>query len=595
MKTRSMFLAIAVSLCVVPAARGQRTLSNSEIQKILQEVTSRPRKTWIPAGTIQATHQEYGAAKVTNPGTIVSEINKALQEYRSNPNKKEKTATLQKMAEDAIPFNVRYKLANEYAMSARQTVRYDGNRFYWEIEVSSRSDTVRPQDHGVANNYMTKHFNRSWNDRRIFAWDGQKYTTYSASANRATVDMAGRLPRAVNGPLTAGLIPWGHEEFSSANLAAAPVSARENAGGTTDVTLALSNGVSASLTLDSAARGYAVTKATLTYRDGSVTTYTCSDYRLVGSNWVPWKITIERRNRHLKSELPSSEQWTFTSVSTTVPSGGSFSVPLAAHAGVEYLSPVAASSALSVQSNAADTDELLAQHLAYAAAQGSRAQNCATAALQTVASGFGKSLAPNALTRLVGPDGYTNLYDLRQFAQSQGLYCKAVRTDLATLADLQGARAILHIPGKNHLVVLDQADDQDVWLTDLSSRRFHYRRSADVFPLEWSEGTALLLSNRPIAGSFTEVADARLRDTVGGMAWDCTMLLQEASVWYCDDDDGGCWGAVDVYWERWGCDWAPSGVCYNECMVGSQSTPCIFVGYCTVTGEWTYYYMEACE
>ena len=40
---------------------------------------------------------------------------------------------------DAIPFNVQYKLANEYSMSSREVVKYDGERFYWEITVNSRT------------------------------------------------------------------------------------------------------------------------------------------------------------------------------------------------------------------------------------------------------------------------------------------------------------------------------------------------------------------------------------------------------------------------------------------------------------------------
>ena len=56
---------------------------------------------------------------------------------------------------DAIPFNVRYKLSNEWAMSSHVTVKYDNGRFYWEINVDSRSDSVKP-DASLAGNYMTQ-------------------------------------------------------------------------------------------------------------------------------------------------------------------------------------------------------------------------------------------------------------------------------------------------------------------------------------------------------------------------------------------------------------------------------------------------------
>jgi hypothetical protein len=594
MKTLNVFLAIVASLCLSPAAWGQRALSSAEIQKILQDVTNRPRETWIVAGTITATHQEYGAPKTTNQGTIQSEINKAVQAYQNNSDKKEKTVQLQKMALDAIPFNVRYKLANEYSMSSRVTVRYDHGRFYWEINADSRQDSVRPADYGVAGNYMTRHFDMGWNQRRIAAWDGQKYTTYSASGNRATVDAAGKLPRAVNGPLTAGLIPWGHGRFTLASLTAAQASARD-AGGMIDLTLTFTDGASAGLALDSA-RAYAVTKATLTSAGRAVAIHTCSGYQLVGGNWVPSKVTIERLNAGAESRLPTSEQWTFTSVSAAAPSPTGFNVPLGANALMEYAAPLAGSSAIYVQSHEADTDELLAQRLAYVAGAGSRSQNCATAALQTAAARLGKSLSTGALAGLVGPDGGTTLLEMKRFAQSQGLYCRAVRTDLAALRGLQGVQAILHIPGRSHFVVLNSADDRDVWLTDLSSRKFFYRQSRDFFPMDWPEGTALLLSNRPIPALSVELPDAVLATLAGGAGWECNTLLQEEDVFYCSVMIDGCSGAVTVYYERWGCGAASSGSCTHEEMVSSQETPCIWDPWydCTTNGEWYYYYMDAC-
>jgi hypothetical protein len=594
MRTTKILLTVAAALCLSPTAWGQRTLSSAEIQQILQQVTSRPRNTWLPAGTIQALHKEYGAPKTTDPTTIRNETDKAVKEYQNNANKTEKTATLQKMKLDAIPFNVRYKLSNESAQSSHVTVKYDNGRFYWEIDIDSRQDSVKP-DASLAGNDMTEQIDLRWNKQRIFTWDGQEYTTYSVSGNHATVDAAGKLQRAVTGPLTAGLIPWGYGRFSSASLAAAQASARQNAGGTIDMTLTQADGVSMSLTLDPA-KAYAVTKATLTSPGGLVVTYTCSDYRLAGSNWVPWSILVERQNDSMTSKLPTSEQWTFTSVSAAAPAPGSFDVPLKVKALVEYSSPVAAASAIYVQSGGVDARSLLAQRLAYAAGANSRRQNCATAALQQAAAELGKTVPEQALARLVGPDGWTNLYDMKRLAESLGLYCRAVQTDLATLQGLAGVKAILHIPGKNHFIVLDAVDDREVWLTDLSSRKFHYSQSVDFFPMDWSEGVALLLSDRPISGSFTALPDAQLGNVIGGTGYACNQLLQDSYVSYCDEYWTGCSGSVDVYFERWGCGQAPSGSCSESMMVGSQHTCCTWGDFssCTVTGEWYYSNMRAC-
>jgi hypothetical protein len=595
MRTYTILLTAVASVCLSPAAWGQRTLSSAEVQQILQQLTSRPRQTWLPTGTIQATHQEYGAAKTTDPATIQNEINKAIGDYQNSANKREKTAQLQKMALDAIPFNVRYRLADEYAMSSRVTARYDNGRFYWEINVDSRQDSVKP-DATLAGNYMTRQFNLGWNQRRIFAWDGQKYTIYSASANRATVDTAGKLRRAVHGPLTAGLIPWGYDRYALANLAAAQVSAKQNANGTVDMTVAYSDGLSVSLTLDPT-KVYAVTKATFTPAGGSVVTYTCSGYQSVAGNWVPSTVAIERQNNDLDRQAPTSEQWTLTSVTAATPGPGSFNVPLGANALMEYASPVTASSAVYMLSQTVDTEELLARHLAYAAAQDSRPQNCATAALGQVAAGFGKPLAGSSLARLVGPDGRTSLYEMKRLAQSQGLYCRVVQTDLATLASLKGVKAVLHIPGLNHLVILDQVDDRYVWLIDLSNRKFYYRQSVDFFPMEWSEGTALLLSDRPIPSQPAELADAQLKDLLGGSGYICNSLLQREEIVECYWGFRSCGGLFQVYYERWGCAPASSGDCSEDVMVSCQSCACIDdpIYTCTIDGEWDYSYMMACN
>lgn len=594
MKSVSFLLVIVASLCLSAVAWGQQTLSNSEIQKIVQQVTSQPRKTWISAGAIAATHQEYGAAKVTDAATIQSEINKAVQQYQSSSSKVEKTPELQKMKLDATPFNVRYKLANEWSMSSHVTAKYDNGRFYWDISVDSRQDSVKP-DAALAGNYMTKQFTMKWNQRRIFAWDGQEYTTYSVSGGHANVDAAGKLQRAVTGPLTAGLIPWGYGRFSKANLDAAKVSAKSSANGMIDMTISHSDGASTSLTLD-AAKNYAVTKATLT-NGGATATYACSNYRQVAGNWVPYNIQIERQTPSFNNRLPTSEQWTFTSVATATPAPGSFNVPVTAKALVEYSAPLAASSAIYVQSDMVDTRGLLAQRLAFAAAEGA-GKNCATAVLQQAALELGKSIPDSALARLVGKDGRTSMYDMMRLAQSQGLFCRAVQTDLATLKNLTGAKAILHIPGNGHFVLLNEVTDQDVWLTDLSSKKFYYRQSIDFFPVDWSEGTALLLSTRPISSQSGTLSDATLASLAGGAGYACNTLIQEYATGGCDGSlYTGCDGAVIVYWERWDCGSAPSGSCSTQDMESYMESPCIDdeVYDCTITGEWYYGRMSACQ
>ena len=226
MRARILLPVFVLSLSLAAVASGQRTLQSDEISQIFKKLTTQPRRTWVPAGTIEATHREHREPKTTDPTAIRDEITKQVQQYQSNPDKVELTDELQKMKLAAIPFNVRYKLANAYTMDSTVTVKYDGQRFYWEINVDSRQDSVTP-DSTLAGNYMTDQFDLGFNRKRISAWDSQEYVTYTVSGRYATVDAAGRLPRAVNGPLTAGLVPWGYGLFDYATLTGAAASATE--------------------------------------------------------------------------------------------------------------------------------------------------------------------------------------------------------------------------------------------------------------------------------------------------------------------------------------------------------------------------------
>jgi hypothetical protein len=212
--------AVAILLFAGCSVLADRSLEREEILQIFQELTSQPRKTWISAGTIEARHTEYRASKTMDANEVNEQINQKIQKYQANPNKPERTESLQKMRLDAIPFNIRSRLSNEYTMSSTVTVKFDGERFYWEIDANSRTDSVQP-GRELSDNFMTSHFDLEWNTKRIFAWDGEKYTTYSLPGNCATIDLVDTTPHIVNGPLTAGVITWGYGYFTYERLSAA--------------------------------------------------------------------------------------------------------------------------------------------------------------------------------------------------------------------------------------------------------------------------------------------------------------------------------------------------------------------------------------
>ena len=477
---------------------------------------------------------------------------------------------------DAIPFDIRYHLSNEFTMNSAVVVRFDGERFYWEINVQSRTDSVKPGK-DLEDNFMTKQFDLGWNARRIFTWDGEKYTTYFLPGNHAIVDSTGKTPHVVNGPLTAGIIPWGYGYYSYENLAAAYSSAAEKyVDGQTQIHLTLNNsdGSEMVFALDPG-KNYAVMSCSITKPGSLITAKQYSDYQLVSGNWVPTTILIEQYEPASK-RLLASDFWHFTRISGDIPSRDSFDVEYENDALIEYRSAVTNSPLMYHHSNLVNTDLLLGERLTFAASEGTRPQNCATIAVKYAASQLGKEVTGQELASLVSePDKTTSLYAMKQFVQSKGLYCRAVKTDIKTLKGLYGCQVILHIPGKNHFVVLAGIDREYVWCIDLANDKFYYRTDIDFFGMDWTEGTALLVSNRPIQGNFTEIADDQLHSIIGGAGYTCTRVLQTYNVIFCDHIGGLCGGKYQEYYTRYGCEAAASGSCTGSRMIRYEESPCI--------------------
>ena len=601
MKTNHILLTILCLFSVSGVAFGDRQLERAEILQILQKLTSQPRKTWIAAGEIRATHEEYRAPRVTNPTEINSQISQAIREYQNNPDKRELTEALQKMRLDAIPFNVRYRLSNEYTMDSSVVVKYDGERFSWEISASSRTDSVKPGAE-LEGNDMTEHFDLTWNASRKFTWDGEKYTLYSLSGNKAIVDAADMIPHIVNGPLTAGCIPWGYGLYAYENLSATKSSAIEKyINGQTQIHLTLNNsdGSEMLLVLD-AGRNYAVISHSI---DGPEKNYSTQydNYRLVSGYQVPMTILIEEYDA-FTNRLLATDYWNITSISGNTPSIGDFSVYYENDALIEYHSHVTEKPALYRQSYIVDTEQLLTERLDYAASESMQAQNCATAALKYAAAQFGRNLTYEQLAHMVDlTDGATSLKAIGDFAKRCGLYCRAVRTDVQTLKGLSGCQVILHFPGKYHFVVLEGIDNQYAWSVDLSKDKFYYRTDLNFLDMDWSEGTALLISDRPIRlqGNSSEITDNYLSSIIGGSGYMCSVVLQDGYHILCEKPSPGiCLGYYRIYFPRWGCAAAQSGSCTMTRMERYVASPCITYPYnpliCTVTGELYYYYMRAC-
>jgi hypothetical protein len=599
MEKKHFLWVVIILLSVSCAAFADRELDRSEILQILQQLTSQPRKTWLSAGTIEATHTEYRASKVLSEIQINDAIATRLQEYVNDPDKREFTGDLQQMTIDAIPFNVRYELSNEYTMSSTVTVRYDGDRFYWEINVQSRTDSVEP-GHELSGNFMAEYFNLDWNARRVFAWDGEKYSTYSASSNHAVVDSTGKMPHVVNGPLTAGIVPWGYGYYSYENLTAAESSAVEviTSGRTRiELTCNNTNGGEMTFVLDPE-KDYAVTSCTMRGLANTIMTKQYSNFQMIESQYVPTTILVEKYDE-TQDRLIARDLWEITKIDGSTPEPESFDMEYTDDTLMELVYNDTDKPTICRYSDLVNKQSSFTEKSALGSNKNLQRSNCATLALKYSLSKLGFSVSDEQLSELVsGRDNQTNLAAMKQFVQNLGFYCTAITTNIQILSSLQDCHIILHIPDRNHFVVLDSINDKYVNITDLTKKESKCRIDINTFNTYWTQGTALLISKQAVSDEFAEIDDVTLNNIVGASGYSCTNLLQEYDVEYCIYIAGECDGYYKIYWERWGCKVAPSGSCSSSIMERYRKCPCIEDPYnpgsCQVNGDWTFYYMRAC-
>jgi hypothetical protein len=567
MNTKIFATALIILMLTSTGSLADRLLDRLETLSILRTITDAPHKTWISAGTIAATHEEYRAS-VKDSNLISPKI-----------------------------------LTNEYRMTTDVTVRFSGEKFYWQIDVLSRSDL--PADANLSGRTAARQFDLNANTNRIFAWDGQKYTTYFRPINNAIVKDEAKLKTrpVVNGPLTAGFIPWGYGHYTYEELTKASITAFEGSN-QIQLTLTRSNGEQMIFVIDPDKR-YAVLSHVIKKTNGSITVNTYDNFLQVGDRWIPMSIMIEQYNNAITVQsLVASDLWNFTSIDSNMPAEDSFKVDFETDTLVEYHTSLTAKTLLyrNMKTSAGvDTDMLLIDKLS-SDASGPAVQNCATAAMKYVASKLGKTVTDQRLAPLVqGSDSQTSLYALKQYAQSLGLYCRAVKTDLQALKDLSNCQVIMHIPDKNHYIVLGTVDDAHVHIIDLTSRKFFERFKAEEFEWEWSLGTALIISDQPISSQKTwiDIDDTTLQTIFGAAGFACNKLIQNYEVFPCSlPVSGDCGGLYEEFFERWGCGTSESGTCPVSTLPRLQTTICIADPYdllaCTITGEWTTYYIRAC-
>lgn len=558
MRTKKTISIIILLSTISTVALGDRQLDRAEILQIFQTITAQPRNTWIPTGTIEATHMEY-------------------------------------------------KASSGYMTTSTAVVKYDGEKFYWEINIDSHTKETEPQ--GLSRD---DDFDLNSNARRVFAWDGRHYTMYFRHGNSANVtENPTDLSVAVNGPLTAGIIPWGYGVYTFEELSNVESSGEVDSQGRIHLTLNNVNMNTPEIVfiLDSdPAKNYPALSFSINRPGQSSIVKTYGDYRqLASGQWVPTTILIERYDTSKQMpELLTQDHWDINSISIMPPQADSFEVVYEAGAFVEYRSPINNEPLSYHYSNKVDIDSLLYDRLSIAAAGRPQTQNCATVVMNYVSAQLGKGVTDMQLAELINePNKGTSLYELRQFALGLGFYCFAAKTDIPTLRNLPANfQAVLHLPGTNHYVVLEHIDDKYVWCIDLDDNKFYYRTKFDLFDSDWSEGIALIISNEPVnlTGNFTQLSDDQLHEIIGGFpSYSCTDLIQTYNIIFCSEMMGGLCGSVYImFYNRYGCEEdLNGGNCTGSDLVGNVWSVCIEdpynPGYCDISSSYYFQYIRACK
>lgn len=580
----STFIVLSLSIMSL----SQDRLSRSEILEIVEQLIQEQRTAWIQTGTLEVWHTEYRAPLLTEPEEIEAKIQQDIAGFESNPGEIIKTEDLQAQKRAAIPFNVRYKYANETTTMTYEIIKVDQDLHSQDIIIESRTESVR-KPASLTYNEMTEDLDLNGNQRRIFAWDGQNYTLYNLPINIAIVDAANRFTQAGIAALKAGLIPWGEGLFSKQNLMDAQISGQVAQNGELAITFVWDSGMELTASLDSK-RSFALQAYSLTRPDGTVNTGDLLQYRNVNKAWIPKEIITARYSGH---RLLEQDQWELIDVSTETPRPGAFSPEYLENASVSHYSPVSDKPLRYHYNSRVDTHALLARRLDVETNGNNSAHNCATLCMAYAAEKLGRPIPDQQLTDIVD-SGLTTLLQLKSLALSLGLSAEVVKTDIPGLAQRAEEQVLLHLPGKNHFVVLDHIDGEDIWVVDLLSRRFYYPINFNRFTAAWSEGVALILSNDPIslAKSDTIVTDAGARGIVGGKLATCTNVKQAAGHVLCDSD---CTEYYYYMFKMMGCVPRPQDGCYEELTISGYTIACTQGVHDCEAGPWWYDYLDACQ
>ncbi len=548
----AVIVAVSMAISAVPRRVGARALSQEEILQICRTLTAEPRDTWIPYGMIYAQHTAYTAKDACVEDSTV-------------------------------------------------TVKYDGQRFWWHIQ----QDRVTGTEESLPPSIRAKY---AQNTDRTFVWDGNRYYQCFNDQRQAVVHDSADASPAVTGPLTAGIVPWGHGVFSMPMIEVMQLAGSiETIDGNDIVFLTFVNNESLTidLTLDTT-KDNAVLESTFSLPNGSTIRRQYSGYQMTtDGRWVPGMIVIDKFAPN-GSTIIAHDTWTFDSVVVTMPALSAFNANYPQDTLIQFRIPDSQETVSGrYYDNGPDVDALYQMKLQMRSQILQQPRNCATAAVEYIFSKINRTVSSETLNAIVDAKNQTALADLKAVFDANGLYTAVITTDLAGVEKLQNCYKILHLPGTQHYVVLEYTEGQTAWLIDLSAGRFYERIDTALLEKIWADGVALLISTGLIDTGLAAMVPAEQLQTIVGGATDdfkCDQLIQEYDIAHCSFPLGGICGGTYRQWNTlYGCrcDEGSSNYCSGTKMVSSGECDCINdpldPTVCIGTGDWRSTYIRACK
>ncbi|MFA6186643.1 MAG: cysteine peptidase family C39 domain-containing protein [Phycisphaerae bacterium] len=556
----SKIIAMLLTLVFVmsPSLFADRTLDRSETIQILSHLTSVPRWAWIPQGMIEATHESFN-------------------------------------------------MAEKRTIKSTESIKYDGNRFNWKIDVVSDAVEGQSESQAGTDSYL--------NEKNVYVWDGQRYNMYFKQSKSAiSTDNLTDTPPTATGCLTAGIIPWGYGFYAYNKLINNEIDAAEiESNGQPSIRLTIKNstGIKLSMILDKA-KDYAVVQNVISSSaDKSCISQEYSNYVLKGGRWIPTTILIERYSDCQNSgKLISYDYWVFDNINTENPRDAAFVVSYEQDTQIEYRSGSDVS-LFCRYSPMINTQNLVEKKLAAIKQSDSKYnRNCATSALKYVIESLGTNVADNNLAVLANTSREgTSLLDMQTFASGMGLQCLAARINVRKLNGLTDYKPILYLPWGKHYVVFSHIENDNVWVIDMAGNRLCYDIPLEKFISAGIDTNTVVLfvsdKSITIQENYTDISDNDLADIVGATStqYSCTDLLQEYDYELCQEGWSlliPCTGRYTIWYTRHGCEEdVNGGECRGTALTGSLSALCgedpYYPGSCGLIGNWRQHLIRACQ